>query len=384
MMDPLIQRLRNEAEAFDKARAQKLDINFKYKKDGIVRDVLNPPDYEHADVWGHDYADDPVQPLQAGEAWNAGRRQTASGVAYSFDDKGRPLNPYMNTGLNGRGCLGQFGPNHAVDNGVIVVRPDAQGVMTAYALGILRKYDGNAPAFSGGFAKFQKDAQGQYIIDHKAIIQTRVEEFFEEMVSGSITLLPEYQVQLDTATNALLAALLSARKGVPLSADEQIHVRTETETALKLAQVEAKDPAFMQRLTDLVAQGHECYAGPVLCDNRNTNNAWMETRLSWFLMDDQIWADIKGANPVFDYQLSAGDDASGVVYHRLDADLVKNGYASHGALFAIMMASYLEYAEKNAVFVPPSVVAQAEDMASFLENAVRPAPQPISAPKLTP
>lgn len=34
---------------------------------------------------------------------------------YSFDDKGRPLNPLGRTGISGRGILGRFGPNHAAD-----------------------------------------------------------------------------------------------------------------------------------------------------------------------------------------------------------------------------------------------------------------------------
>lgn len=42
------------------------------------------------------------------------KRQTYEGPII-FDDNGRPLNPRGRTGLRGRGLLGRWGPNHAID-----------------------------------------------------------------------------------------------------------------------------------------------------------------------------------------------------------------------------------------------------------------------------
>jgi len=41
-------------------------------------------------------------------------RKSFEGI-YSIDDSGYPLNPVGRTGIRGRGCLGKWGPNHAVD-----------------------------------------------------------------------------------------------------------------------------------------------------------------------------------------------------------------------------------------------------------------------------
>ncbi|XP_065336342.1 ADP-ribose pyrophosphatase, mitochondrial [Cloeon dipterum] len=46
---------------------------------------------------------------------------------YKLDDKGRPLNPIGRTGVQGRGCLGRWGPNHAADPIVTKWKRDSQG-----------------------------------------------------------------------------------------------------------------------------------------------------------------------------------------------------------------------------------------------------------------
>lgn len=117
------------------------------------------------------------------------------------------------------------------------------------------------------------------------------------------------------------------------------------------------DIGFLERLSTAIDSGRECFAGPILNDSRNTDNAWVESRLSWSLMDDKTWDSIRGDSPVFDYQLSAGDDASGVVYHRIDSDLVENAFASHGSMFTFM-----------AEVVPEAVVTQLEGLADYLES----------------
>ena len=394
----LANRLINGAIRFDLDKTKTLGLNFRYK--GKERNIAFPEGFTTEEVGKASYADPLTFPLNEGEEWNKGRRQTACGVVYEVTYDGRKdglsqdeyealpdhkktataHNPYMNTGINGRGCLGQNGPNHAVDNGMIVIKDDENGTPAIYALGILRKYDGNAPAFSGGFAKFRVDENGEQVFDKEAVIDTQLEELFEEMISGSVELLPEYQAQLPLklALETQNRAMSVQNPRLPhklLSEDEIKHLETEIITGLKLQQVKDKDPAFIQRLRDVVANGQECFAGPVLNDNRNTNNAWIETRLSWFMMDDDIWEQVKGDNPVFDYAFSAGDDASGVVYHKLDANLLEAASASHGPMFAFMAASFILDAQDKGIKLDPSIIAQINTMADFLEQRECDTPQ---------
>lgn len=348
------------AQRFDVALTQKLGVNFRFRS--AVRDAAAPVEIRHESVIGKDWADDPAHPLQKGEAWNAGRRATLTGAQYALDAKGWPLSPYLNAGLTGQGVLGQFGPNHAVDNGILQARADG-----LYALGIIRKYDDNAPAFAGGFAKYKKDAQGGYILDADAIVTSKAEEFFEEMVSGSIDLLPEYEARLAPMLDKTMADLAAAR-GKPVGAVEWAEITAQVETELKLEQVEHLDPGFMRRLKDVLSKGRECFAGPLLNDNRTTNNAWIETQLSWIELDTATWDYIKGPAPRFAYDLCAGDDAAGVVWHRIDGDLMEKAFASHGPMFAFMAASYLVARVESGVKVPDGVLSQTRQTLAALDR----------------
>lgn len=348
------------AQRFDRALTQKLGVNFRFKN--AVRDAANPAEIRHESVIGKDWADDPAHPLQKGEDWNKGRRATLTGAQYTLDAKGWPVSPYLNAGLAGQGVLGQFGPNHAVDNGILQARKDG-----LYALGIVRRYDDNAPAFAGGFAKYKKDAGGAYILDKDAIVTSKAEEFFEEMVSGSVILLPEYAAQV-APTLAKTLADLELVRGKPVGPDEKTEIAAQVETELKLEQVEALDPGFMHRLKDVLAKGRECFAGPLLNDNRTTNNAWIETQLSWIELDDAAWEHIKGPSPRFDYDLCAGDDAAGVVWHRIDGDLMEKAFASHGPMFAFMAASYLVSRVQSGADVAEGVLKQTKQTLAALNK----------------
>jgi hypothetical protein len=364
----LARSLMEVAKKLEHEKASALGLNFRYKN--VQRDTSNPQHIRHESVIGKEWADDPAAPLEAGEAWNAGRRATLTGVKYALDDNGLPINPYMKTGLTGQGCLGQFGPNHAVDNGIMISeRRDEQGRKQLCALGILRKYDGHAPAFAGGFAKFGRDENGAYIIDQDAIVTSQAEEFFEEMVSGSIPLMPEYEAQFEGLYQDKIEQLTRARDGKTPSEDEQQGIYNQIQTHLRLEQVEAHDPDFMKRLKAHIAGGRECFAGPVLGDNRNTDNAWIESRLSWVMINDDIWAQICGAKPKFPYALVAGDDASGVVWHKLDATLFENAYASHGPMFAYMAASYVLDKHEKGQALDVDIQSQLEDAISSFEGA---------------
>ena len=175
---------------------------------------------------------------------------------------------------------------------------------------------------------------------------------------------------------------MKGRNGQPLSHHQKDEIAEQVETALKLDQVNALDPDFMIRLREVVAKGHSCFAGPMLNDNRNTNNAWIETRLSWFMMDDATWAYVKGPSPVFPYAFSAGDDASGVVEHEITPQLIKDAFASHGALFTFLAASYLLKTQQDGQQVGTDIITQLSEVADYLApfNGSYQPPEPRSTP----
>ncbi len=375
----LAARLIAGAKQFDLHKTAQLAVNF--RMDSIQRNQANPPDYTHESILGAPYADDEQTPLGAGEVWHHGRRASNTGLKYAFNSAGLPINPFMNTGLNGRGVLGQFGPNHAVDNGIIRIKKDENGDDALHVIGILRKFDNDAPALCGGFAKYARGANGEYIFDKAAVIETQLEELFEEMISGSITLDAKHAAKLPKAVQNEYDRRMLRRNGLVLSDHHKAEIAEQIKTGLKMAQVEENDPNFLKRLHDVIAAGHECFAGPILNDNRNTNNAWIETKLTWFTMDDATWQNIVGATPKYNYAFSAGDDASGVVEHHLSPTLIKDAFASHGALFSFIAASYLLDAQAKGKSLPPSIMQQCLDVANFLETENARNARPNSAPR---
>lgn len=365
----LIKKIIDSAEAYDHKKAKKLALNFRYKD--VKRNADKPEHIRDESVIGKDWADDPAEPLENGETWNAGRRQTMAGRYYGFDAQMLPVNPYMKTGLTGQGCLGQFGPNHAVDNGVLLSERVSKktGKKVLSALGIIRRYDNDAPAFSGGFAKYEKGANGAYLLDDDAIAQTQAEEFFEEMVSGSIKLLPKYKRRVAQEYTQMIEELQTIRGTLEIPDQECEEILAQVETHLKLEQVNDHDPEFMLRLKEVLGQGKECFAGPVLNDPRNTDNAWIESRLSWVSMNAKTWDYICG-DKVFPYALSAGDDASGVVWHEVDGKLIEKAYASHGPMFAFMAASYMLDTIEKGDALSPDIRKQMQAMQKHVKRLI--------------
>ena len=334
---------------------------------GIKRDESLTPEFTENALAHAPWADNAQTPLEEGESWNEGRRATNTGIKYELDNKDRPVNPYMNTGLTGRGSLGRFGPNHAVDSGILIMKKDEQDRETLYALGILRKYDNNEPAVAGGFVEFQKTEDDTYKYDRDLVTETQARELFEEMISGSIKLQPALSHIADVhVREAIEKATQSGTRTVP--EEEQKKIQAQIETEFKLKQITIHDRTFLQRLKDTMADGRECFAGPGLNDSRNTNNAWIETRLSWFLMDEKTWAYIRGENPPFPYEFSAGDDASAVVEHRLDDKLLHTAFGGHSALFGYMTASYLLDSQEKNRDVPESILEQVKTMCQYYDH----------------
>ena len=95
-----------------------------------AKEVLNHMDIEEAAPGSRRWADGPF-PDSAGGGEGAApaiasivsQRHTFEGQICFDTTTGRPLNPRGRTGLAGRGLLGQWGPNHAVDPIVTRIHP---------------------------------------------------------------------------------------------------------------------------------------------------------------------------------------------------------------------------------------------------------------------
>ncbi len=371
----LAESLINGAIQLDLARAAQADTHFSFGS--VTRTPDAPVFVENDNIRGASWADDPAAPLRANEHWNTGRRATNTGIAYQLNAQGKPENPYINTGLHGRGTLGAYGPNHAVDLGMMMLQPDENGRSHFYILGIERKHDQNAPAFAGGF------------VEGDDITQTRTKEFFEEMISGSVPLDDANIPRAQTATDAEVAKRERAMQNGRTLPQHQIdEIREQIETALKLEQVQHNDPAFWNRLRTLVQSAMPAYCGPVIADPRNTNTSWIETDLAWIEIDDTTIAQLRGDHPAYDYALTAGDDASDILCHELSGDLIDRAYASHGPFFVYVAASYLLHKIRQGETVSPDVIQQCEDIDAYLAaetagNPATPAPSQYT-PHITP
>lgn len=364
-MTTLAERLIKGAQNYDNYRVQKVVDDPEYVS-GVAKDFNNATHFVANHIMGAPYADDLKAPLDAkGEFWNKGRRTTLDGQKYDIDENGLPINPYLETGITGLGVIGRYGPNHAVDVGLLSVQKDDNGQLALHAYGILK---GKTPYFCGGFAEYDELNQDGFIIGRDIWIDNQAKEFFEEMVSGSIELLPEFAEQLEDKFQSEIAHRVERRGGIAVPDGEYNLVKKQIETELKMEQVEKYDPEFFKRVRSFFAQGKECYRGPVRSSARNTNTSWMETYLSWAELDEQNWNDIRGDQPVFDYQLSAGDDADGVKAHRIDSDLLDATTGTHSAMFLFMAASYVLDQQEKDYALTSSVMDQLKEVASFLEQ----------------
>jgi len=176
------------------------------------------------------------------------------------DAKGFPLNPRGHTGVMGRGVLGHWGPNHAGD--AIVTRKSPKTGKLQVAL--IERTDGSGQfALPGGFVD-----PGEFT----APVKTVIREFLEEAVGRE-----------------------SANSRECLQVLEQLFGPFDWDSAA--GTVTAKERA--EDGSEVFRWGALVYAGYV-DDERNTDNAWMETTaLHWHLTEEQ------GGK----LKLQAGDDA---------------------------------------------------------------------------
>lgn len=361
----LARRLISAAMAYDNFRTQQT-LRLQFYPGNIRKDFTRATDFTDDSILGAPWADHARTPLQSGEAWNAGRRASLTGQSYKLDDMGLPLNPYMNTGIHGRGVIGLYGPNHAVDVGILTIRPGRAGTPALHAWGIMK---GPRPAFCGGFAEYPNENGHGYQTGKRIWALNQCKEFVEEMISGSVTLMGYYAEMAHKAFEAQQKLRVEKRSGKPLSDEKLEELRKQAETEQKLNQIASHDEGFLLRIKNAFNSSTECYAGPIRSSSRNTNTAWMETYLSWIFMDDNMWKNIRGPNPVFDYQFAAGDDADDVVAHEIGPELLQSATGTHSAMFAFMAASWVLDTKRKDGRIDPSIISQLENAASFMEQS---------------
>jgi hypothetical protein len=120
----------------------------------------------------------------------------------------------------------------------------------------------------------------------------------------------------------------------------------------------------------------------VICGSRNTDTSWIETSVGWYVLDDAAWNYIKGADANnFGYEISAGDDAEGIICRKLEGALLNDATDSHGALMAYMAASWLLDAQEKNITPDPAIIRQFEDLAAHMEKEASPAPAPNLPPR---
>ncbi|KAK7167570.1 hypothetical protein R3I94_001839 [Phoxinus phoxinus] len=180
---------------------------------------------------------------------------------------GKPLNPHGRTGLEGRGLLGRWGPNHAADP--IVTR-------------------------------WKRDSEGQRV--HHSTSQLPMLQFV------SIK-------RLDCGEWAIPGGMVDPGERI-----SQTLQREFSEEAMNSLQASASVTENIQkRITKLFSsEGLQVYKGYV-DDPRNTDNAWMETVAVNFHDES--------GNSVSEIPLQAGDDAGQVSW--IDVDSSLDLYANH-------------------------------------------------------
>lgn len=229
-----------------------------------------PPSFTAEYVKGKPWADPAIGDKTFNPKWNfidGNINRTSHVQTYVIRD-GYPLNPIGRTGLNGRGVLGRWGPNHAADP--IVTRwkkskslkqcVDKNSKKPILQFIAIKRRDSGEWALPGG------------MVDPGEVVTSTVKrEFLEE--------------------------------------------------ALNILENKSFSDCITDKINSFFQNGEEMYKGYV-DDPRNTDNSWMETVA--MLFHDEA-GDSVGAFP-----LSAGDDAVGVTWMDIDSKLPL--YASHSDL----------------------------------------------------
>lgn len=230
-----------------------------------------PPNYSSSRIHNQSWADPDISNTSFQPKWNTldgtVNRQSHEGQ-YQLQN-GYPLNPHGRTGIQGRGLLGRWGPNHAADPIVTRWKKDSHGVN-------LLHHATNFPILQ--FVAIQRRDSKEWAIPGgmvdpgEVVTKTLQREFLEE------------------ALNSL---------EMP---------------------VDKKD-SLQQQINAFFACGVEVFRGYV-DDPRNTDNAWMETVAMNFHEENGKFLER--------INLKAGDDAMNVRWMDIGKEL--NLYASHNNL----------------------------------------------------
>lgn len=227
----------------------------------------NPIDYTALYIHDKPWADPEIEEPSFKPNWNSidGQVNRQSFVGYVINEDGVPLNPIGRTGIEGRGLLGRWGPNHAADSVVTRWKRNSTG-----AVEIDRSSEKPILQFvaierlSGDWA-----IPGGMVDPDEVVITTLRREFMEEALDS---------LNLEDAEKAELESAMST---------------------------------FFEK-------GDEIYKGYV-DDPRNTDNAWIETVVVNFHDED--------GSTVGKMNLKTGDDVSGVKW--MDINRKLDLYASH-------------------------------------------------------
>lgn len=227
----------------------------------------NPPEYtapvvKRGPVWA-DPGDLTSAPIKFNKRDGLVNRVSFTG---DYDVKNNtPQNPSGRTGLEGRGLLGKWGPNHAADP--IVTR--------------WRREDG----------------------------KVKIEETSKKPILQFVAIM-----RADSGEWAIPGGMVDAGERVSLTLKREFG-----EEALNTLQQSGADRKIMEeQIASLFTKGYEVYKGYV-DDPRNTDNAWMETVAVNFHDDE--------GTGVARLPLEAGDDAGSVRWMNVSSALKL--YASH-------------------------------------------------------
>jgi len=138
----------------------------------------------------------------------------------SFDDRGRPINPMGRTGIEGRGWMGKWGPNFAVDSIVTRINPETKKLEMI----VIERSDFRKMAIPGGMV----DA-GESVL--KALTRELQEETNVDMtMDGAIPIFSGYHDDPKNTDNAWIETFVAHRhlddetglKTKPLGGDDAL------------------------------------------------------------------------------------------------------------------------------------------------------------------
>jgi ADP-ribose pyrophosphatase len=214
------------------------------------------------------------------------RKSFEGPMLFEPGESGRPRNPRGRTGTTGRGLLGKWGPNHAADPIVLRRKPPPAEGEPAH----------NVAGLPGG------------ILFQMVAIKRK-----------------------DTGDWAIPGGMVDDGENVSLTLRREF---TEEAGALE----DPEDRAvFEAQLDKIFANGRRIYEGYV-DDPRNTDNAWMETTVYLFYIEDETIAR--------ELKLLGGDDASHARWLDVDSALLGDAgslYADHRAFLQRALQQEREY-----------------------------------------